>query len=67
MQMKDKTVAFIGQMVKHSRDVKALSDLELSDAVIEEVWATIPMHSRASSLVSELTDRFRNLTTEQED
>lgn len=49
-----------GSMLRHLDDVHQLTDGQLIDAVMEEVWADMSIKSRGSWLVHELLHRFQS-------
>ena len=51
----------LAQMAQHSFESDQLSDGDLIDAVVKEVWSTFSMTSRESWLLGRMVERFQEL------
>lgn len=53
-------------MLERKHQLDSLSNGELIDAVVAEVWANLPMSSREGVLLSKLLHRFQELAQIEE-
>ena len=56
----------IGAMLAHIDNAHKLSDGELIDAVVNEVWANLSLKNRDNALLSEMIERFQKLSGVEE-
>lgn len=54
---KKRLEALCALLSSHS-DIQSMSNEALSDAVLSEVWADLPLNSRKELLLNEMIDRF---------
>lgn len=58
MSQQPEHLTILRRMIARAGEAEALSDEELHERVICEVWTELDLDSRASALLSELLDRF---------